>query len=72
MIEIVLIAMLLWIIALTVAVFMLNKLINNHEYLLYILRDEINKTKRETGHIFCKTADNDFDCRATKGAFNDD
>ena len=73
MIDILTLILVMWLIIATTVLYIFNSILKNHETLLYHLRDEINKTKRETGHIFCKTADNDFDCpRITKGAFNDD
>lgn len=65
MITILMIVMILWLVGLSVEAFMINKLLNTHEYLLYELRDEINimKNKRAGGHIFCKSVDGDFECK---------
>lgn len=65
MITILIIVMILWLGGLSVAVFMIDRLLNTHEYLLYKLRDEINimRNKRAEGHIFCKTVDRDFQCK---------
>ena len=65
MITLLVIFMILWLVGLSLAVFMIDRLLNTHEYLLYKLRDEIAimRNKRAEGHIFCKTADRDFKCK---------
>lgn len=52
----------IWLIIATIVMILMNRILKNHEALLYLLRDEINSNKAG-GHIFCKTADMDFKCK---------
>lgn len=50
----------LWLIIATITLILMNRILKNHEALLYHLRDEIAKNRYKNGHIFCKTTDNDY------------
>lgn len=53
----------IWLIIATIVIILMNRILKNHEALIYRLRDEINSNKAG-GHIFCKTIDPDFNsCR---------
>ena len=73
MIDILTLILAMWLIIATTVLYIFNSILKNHETLLYLLRDEINQTKRETGHIFVKGVDKDFSCpKITKEALKDD
>lgn len=59
--DLVLILLVIWLAGLTVAIFLLDSCQKNQADLLYKLRNDINKTSDR--HIFCKSEDNDFDCK---------
>ena len=50
----------IWLTIATIAIILMNKILKNHEALLFHLRDEIAKNRYKEGHIFCKTTDKDF------------
>lgn len=61
--ELVQVFLCVWVMFLAMEVYLLNRIINNHEEMLYVLRNRINSLESKTGHIFCKTVDEDFGCK---------
>lgn len=61
--ELVQVFLCVWVMFLTVELYLFNRIINKHEELLYLLRDRINSLESKRGHIFCKTVDKDFGCK---------
>lgn len=58
MIEIFLIPLTLWLIIISIFIYLFEKQLNIQKELLYLFK----QNNRDIGHIYCKHSDQDFEC----------